>query len=93
MTTAMWTLLAVILIAALGTVIFRAAGKARDKAAKAESGYDRTIDVACSSKGHVYKIHETGWRCATCGNFVARREGELYGPADEGRVERRREGR
>jgi hypothetical protein len=53
----------------------------------------RTVAKPCASNGHIYRTHETGWRCATCGNFVPRVDGELYGPGGEGRVERRREGR
>ena len=91
MTPLFWAFVAVILIAALGFVIFRAARKAEDKAAKARL---RTVSKPCSANGHIYeKVDETGWRCATCGHFVPLGEGELYGPAGEGRVERRRENR
>ena len=91
MTATLWTILAVIVIAALGIVIFTAPRKAQDKAAKARL---RTVAKPCAANGHIYeKVNETGWRCATCGNFVPLREGEVYGPAEEGRVDRRREDR
>jgi hypothetical protein len=64
------------------------------KAAMAEKARAlRTVAKPCATNGHIYKTHETGWRCATCGHFVPRVDGELYGPAGEGRVERRREDR
>lgn len=55
--------------------------------------YKRTIDAACASNGHAYRIHDTAWRCGNCGNHVARRDGELYGLAADGRTERRRQAR
>ncbi|HEY8654039.1 MAG TPA: hypothetical protein VIL87_13270 [Dermatophilaceae bacterium] len=53
----------------------------------------RRVDQACASGGHKYAAHETGWRCVVCGNHVPRKEGELYGPAEDGRIDRRREPR
>lgn len=67
------------------------ARKARAEALRAKKTY--RIDQECASGGHRYAVHETGWRCATCGNHVSRQEGELYGLAEDGRVERRREPR
>ncbi len=65
-----------------------------DQAEKAEKARAlRAVAKPCAANGHIYKPHETGWRCATCGHFVAREEGELYGPAGKGRVDRRREDR
>lgn len=55
--------------------------------------YDRSIPTECASNGHTYRAHESGWRCGVCGNHVPRRDGEVYGPAEEGRTERRRESR
>lgn len=68
-----------------------ATGKPRHK----DSGslYKRTIDAACASNGHAYRIHDTAWRCGMCGNHVARRDGELYGLVADGRTERRRQAR
>jgi hypothetical protein len=91
MTLAFWAIVAVILIATLGFVIFRAARKAEDKVAK-----DRLRAVAkpCVANGHIYeKVDEAGWRCATCSHFVPLGDGDMYGPTEEGRVERRREDR
>lgn len=51
------------------------------------------VPQACRSSGHAYLEHDTGWRCATCGNHVARQEGELYGLVSDGRHERRRRSR
>ena len=89
MTSTFWALLGFALVLVIGIGI--AARKSRAKAAGA--AYDRTVPTECAANGHDYRIHDTGWRCTACGNFVSRREGELYGPAEEGRVERRREDR
>ncbi len=78
---------AVLLIALVAFIMVRA----RDKAPVA--GYDRTAPQPCIANGHTYRIDGTAWRCAVCGNHVPRREGELYGPSEEGRVDRRREDR
>ena len=47
----------------------------------------------CAAHGHAYSIHDAGWRCGACGNYVPRREGEHYGRPEEGLIERRREDR
>jgi hypothetical protein len=47
----------------------------------------------CMAHGHGYQIHDTGWQCGACGNYVARREGEHYGRPEEGLIERRRHDR
>jgi hypothetical protein len=53
----------------------------------------RQVAMSCRVNGHAYGEHDTGWRCATCGNFVPRRDGELYGLVSDGRHERRRHSR
>lgn len=87
MTPTFWALLAVAVLVG----IFVAVRKARDRPSSAL--YDRTVPEPCAANGHTYRAYDTGWRCATCSNHVPRREGELYGPAEEGRIERRREDR
>jgi hypothetical protein len=85
-----WAVLAVAVVAVIGIAIFVAA-RGRGKAPS--PAYDRTAPKPCIANGHTYRIDGTAWRCATCGNHVPRLEGELYGPAGEGRVDRRREDR
>ncbi|MHB8275817.1 MAG: hypothetical protein ACYDC9_13825 [Dermatophilaceae bacterium] len=89
--TIFWVLLAVIVIVAIAIIIAIAASKARAKALSAQKVH--RIDQECASNGHAYVIEGTGWRCATCGNHVSRKEGELYGLTEDGRIERRREPR
>ena len=84
------TVLAVAVVLLIGLVAFLVV-RARGKAPIA--GYDRTAPQPCIAKGHTYRIDGTAWRCAVCGNHVPRVEGELYGPSEEGRVDRRREDR
>jgi tRNA(Ile2) C34 agmatinyltransferase TiaS len=48
------------------------------------------INPACAAGGHKYQTYGTGYRCATCGNYVSSAEGELYGRVEDGRHERRR---
>jgi len=50
----------------------------------------RDVPMECRTKGHAYVPHATGWRCSTCGNYMSPNEGESYGLAQEGRIERRR---
>jgi hypothetical protein len=50
----------------------------------------RDVPLECRTKGHAYVQHATGWQCATCGGYMSPHEGELYGLASEGRIERRR---
>jgi len=64
------------------------AGKAQTKALRAQNV--RRINPVRASHGHAYKVFNTRWRCATCGSYVSRRDGELYGLAKDGRHERRR---
>lgn len=47
----------------------------------------------CAAHGHAYQMHDTGWRCGACGNYVARAEGQRYGRPEEGFIERRRHDR
>jgi len=82
-------LLAVTVALVIGKFI--AAGKARAEALRALNV--RRIDPMCAVNGHAYAAYDTGWRCATCGNHVSRRDGELYGLAKDGRHERRRKDR
>ena len=82
----LWALLVVTVAVVIGVGIFIAARKRKDKGAQ----YDRSSPQRCVAGGHTYRIHDTGWRCAECGNHVPRRDGELYGPAEDGRVDRRR---
>lgn len=104
-TTVLWALIGVIAIVAIGVFYRRYIAPARTRrsanAAAApspneaqqlsQSAYE--VALNCRIGGHAYLPHEAGWRCATCGNYVARREGELYGPAGEGRTDRRRQER
>lgn len=85
----LWAVLAATAVLAFGIAV--AAGKARAAAPGAREM--RPIHQDCAGGGHTYRIHETGWRCATCGNHISRVEGELYGRAEDGRIDRRREPR
>jgi hypothetical protein len=85
-----WVVLVIAVVAVMGIALILVR-MGRGKAASA--GYDRTAPKPCIANGHTYRIDGTAWRCATCGNHVPRQEGEIYGPADEGRVDRRREDR
>ena len=67
-----------------------AAGMRRGKVA---SPRQHAVATWCAAHGHAYGAFDTGWRCATCGNHVPRRDGERYGLAMDGRTERRRQGR
>lgn len=89
--TILWAALAATAVLAIGIAVevAVAAGKARAAAAGARKA--PPIHQECAGGGHTYRIHETGWRCVTCGNHVSRIEGELYGLAEEGRIDRRRE--
>ena len=91
MTATSLAVLAVAVVAVIGIGIFVVVRKRRGKAPSA--GYDRTAPKSCIANGHTYRVDGTAWRCVTCGNHVPRREGERYGPAGEGRVDRRREDR
>jgi hypothetical protein len=86
-----WALLAVTVAVVIGIAKFIAAGKARAEALRARNVH--RIDPTCAVNGHAYLAYDTGWRCATCGNHVSGRDGELYGLAKNGRHERRRRAR
>ncbi len=91
MTPIIWVLLLATAVVAIGIgAKFLAVRRAR---ARARAVRPRPIDPACRINGHVYQEFDTGWRCATCGNHVARQDGELYGLVTDGRHERRREPR
>jgi tRNA(Ile2) C34 agmatinyltransferase TiaS len=87
----LWALLAVTVAVVIGIGKFIAARMARAEALRALNVH--RIDPICAVNGHAYRADGTGWRCATCGNHVSGREGELYGLAKEGRHERRRNSR
>ena len=75
-----WVLPVVGLAAFIGIGFRFAVVKAR-KARKAKgSGHEHAVLAWCADHGHAYAIHDTGWQCVVCGNFVARHESELYGP-------------
>jgi len=88
------TLVAVLAVSVVvaGIAIIRSVAARKARAALGAK-VARPIDQVCASGGHKYAVHEIGWRCVVCGNHVPRQEGELYGPAEDGRVERRREPR
>jgi hypothetical protein len=89
--TIQWALLAAtvaILIAATIPV-----GRARAAARRAAREPARPVHEECAKYGHRYQTYGTGYRCATCGNHVSSEEGELYGRAEDGRRERRRQPR
>jgi hypothetical protein len=87
--------LAVTLLVLIGIGMAKAipAGKAWSKAnhPPAEPLYE--VAKECRMHGHSYGEYDTGWRCATCGNHVAKQPGELYGLVEDGRHERRRHAR
>lgn len=90
MTSMVWALLAVAVVAVIGILVFV---MVRNGRRQAPAEYDRTAPQPCIANGHTYRIEGTAWRCAVCGNHVPRKDGEQYGPSEEGRVERRREER
>ncbi|HZW45076.1 MAG TPA: hypothetical protein VFF32_11915 [Dermatophilaceae bacterium] len=89
--TIFWTFLVVTVVGGIATV--NAVGKTRAKARPSLNEPARHIHQACAAGGHKYQVFNTGYRCATCGNHVSSQEGELYGRAEDGRQERRREPR
>jgi hypothetical protein len=86
-----WAPLAVTLAIVIGVGKFIAVRKARAEALRALNVHH--IDPLCATNGHTYQAYDTGWRCATCGNHVSSRDGEIYGLAKDGRQERRRKDR
>jgi hypothetical protein len=100
--TMLWVLISLIVVVGIGIGIgkFVAVGKARaevprapNEAARALNEPVHVLPMPCRLNGHSYKEYDTGWRCATCGNHVPRRDGELYGLVEDGRHERRRQAR
>lgn len=93
MTPTVLTLLAVLV--GLGIVIglVLAVRSARSRPGPEPDDPLRRVHQECVAGGHSYQALDTGYRCATCGNHVSSREGELYGLAADGRRERRREHR
>jgi hypothetical protein len=92
-----WALLAVIVAAVgigvgIGVSKFIAAGKSHDPFAAPDAPL-HNVAKPCRDNGHAYAAFDTGWRCSRCGNHVSGREGELYGLAEDGRHERRRQAR
>ena len=89
-----WALVAVMVTVGIGICIakFTAAGKAKAEAEalRALNQSLRDVPQSCRANGHVFQEHDTGWQCATCGNYVARRDGESYGLVADGLHERRR---
>jgi hypothetical protein len=87
-----WVVLAVA-VAVVGVIGIRVR-IAVIKARKAQAApQPHAVLTWCVANGHAYQMHDTWWRCGACGNYVARREGEHYGPPEEGVIDRRREDR
>jgi hypothetical protein len=95
--TIFWVLLAVTVAVCIGIGIgireLLSARAAQDASLPAPDTDVHGVAKLCRSNGHAYRAYEAGWRCARCGNHVSSREGEQYGLAKEGRVERRRQQR
>ena len=92
--TIMWSVLAAVAVLAISLAV--AAAKARYKArykAPAPAQEAHPVEPGCARSGHLYRSYGTGLHCLRCGNYAARIEGEVYGPAEGGQVERRREPR
>jgi len=85
-----WVVLAVAVAAVIAFVVGIAVHKARRVQGVS---HEHAVLSWCAAHGHAYAIHDTGWRCGACGNYVARREGEHYGRPEEGLIERRRHDR
>jgi sensor histidine kinase regulating citrate/malate metabolism len=84
-----WAVIVVTVVVAIAVAKLIAVRKAKAEAARALAEL-RPVAAECRISGHVYKEYDTGWRCATCGNHVPRRDGELYGLVTDGKHERRR---
>lgn len=93
MTPIIWVLIVATAVVAIGIGGKLIASRKAKAAARAPGENVRPVDPACRTNGHIYKEFDTGWRCATCGNHVPRKDGELYGLVTDGRRERRREAR
>lgn len=92
--TVWWAVLAAIVLLTAGIFIAVAARKARAATTVARHAADaeevHPVDQECARLGHAYGTYGTGWRCSRCGNHASRIEGELYGPPEDGRIDRRR---
>ena len=91
--TVLYILLAVIVVVVAGILIGRTLMVRRARADALRLQKVHVVDQECASAGHAYGRFETGWRCGRCGNHVSRRDGEVYGLVEDGRLERRRERR
>ena len=91
MTSIVWIFLAVAAAVVLGIGTFIVVRRAQERSRGALD--KRTVATPCAGSGHAYRAYETGWRCVECGNHVPRIDGEVYGPAEDGLRERRRESR
>jgi hypothetical protein len=89
--TSFWALIGVTVVVLIGLGTFIAVAKGRAKGRSDLIAHE--IATRCTRLGHAYREEVTAWRCVECGNYVPRIEGEVYGPADEGRRERRLEDR
>ena len=87
---ALWLGVVVAIAGVIGIVVRRAVIKSRKAQAVLEP---HAVLDWCADHGHSYQVHDTGLACGICGNFVARHEGEQYGPPQEGFVDRRRQER
>lgn len=85
-----WMLISVTAGVCIGIGRFIAAREARAEALSALNQAVRAVPLLCRANGHAYGEYDTGWRCATCGEFLPRRDRELYGLVTDGRHERRR---
>ncbi len=90
MTSTTWILLALVAAVVLGIGTFIAVRRVQRSRRVLDK---RTVATPCASNGHAYRAFETGWRCVECGNHIPRIDGEVYGPAENGLRERRRESR
>lgn len=89
MTPIIWTVIVVTVAVAIAVAKLMAVRKAKAEAVRAFADL-RPVAAECRISGHVYQEHDTGWRCAICGNHVPRRDGEQYGLVTDGKHERRR---
>jgi hypothetical protein len=67
--------ISVVIVIGIGTGKFIAAGKAVNEPVH--------VVTACGINGHRYRVHNTGWRCTTCGEGVLH-EGELVDRVKDG---------
>jgi len=87
---ALWIGLVLAIAGVIAIVVRRAVIKSR----KAQTVLEpHAVLDWCADHGHSYQVHDSGLVCGVCGNYVARREGEQYGPPQEGVIDRRRQDR